>query len=170
MKTQNAHAILDTMGCDAITISPYMGRDAIEPFIENPERGVFVLALTSNPGAAEIQNHKNNRGHLYEKVIHIANELNSNNNIGLVVGATKTDQMEKVRELSPGLPWLIPGVGTQDGDLETALEISHQNGTGIINVSRGILYAGNGSIDDVIKSAKNYTEKIWSIVWNPVNC
>ena len=167
---QYAHAILDTMGCDAITISPYMGRDAIEPFIENPERGVFVLALTSNSKAAEIQNHKNNRGHLYEKVIHIANELNANNNIGLVVGATKTDQMEKVRELYPGLPWLIPGVGTQGGDLETALEISHQNGMGIINVSRGILYAGNGSIDDVIKSAKNYTEKIRSIVWNPVNC
>ena len=78
--------------------------------------------------------------------------------------------MEKVRELSPGLPWLIPGVGTQGGDLETALEISHQNGIGIINISRGILYAGNGSIENVIKSAQNYTEKIRNIVWNPVNC
>ena len=100
----------------------------------------------------------------------MAVELNINKNIGLVVGATKTNHMAKVRELSPGLPWLIPGIGTQSGDLESALEISHQNGMGIINISRGILYAGDGSIEDVIKSAKNYTEKIRSIVWNPVNC
>ena len=86
------------------------------------------------------------------------------------MGATKTNHMAKVRELSPGLPWLIPGIGTQSGDLESALEISHQNGMGIINISRGILYAGDGSIEDVIKSAKNYTEKIRSMVWNPVNC
>ena len=168
--SQYAAAILDGMGCDAITISPYMGADAIKPFIENPTKGVFILAVTSNPRAAEIQNHKNNSGHLYEKVIQMAVELNINKNIGLVVGATKTNHMTKVRELSPGLPWLIPGIGTQGGDLETALEISHQDGMGIINISRGILYAGDGSIEDVIKSAKNYTEKIRSMVWNPVNC
>ena len=165
-----AQSILDTMGCDAITISPYMGRDTIEPFIENPAKGVFILAVTSNPRAAEIQNHKNNSGHLYEKVIQMAVELNINKNIGLVVGATKTNHMAKVRELSPGLPWLIPGIGTQSGDLESALEISHQNGMGIINISRGILYAGDGSIEDIIKAAKDYTEKIRDIIWNPVNC
>ena len=96
--------------------------------------------------------------------------MNESNNIGLVVGATQTEVMEDIRKQSEGLPWLIPGVGIQGGDLETALEISHQNGIGIINISRGILYAGDGSIENVIKSAKNYTEKIRSIVWNPVNC
>jgi orotidine-5'-phosphate decarboxylase len=147
-----------------------MGRDAIQPFIENPEKGVFVLAITSNQSASEIQEHGNQSNPLYKKVIQIAQELNTGENIGLVVGATKTEVMENMRELSNGMPWLIPGVGTQGGDLETALRISHKNGIGIINVSRGILYAGDGSLNDVIQSAKNYTEKIRSIVWNPVNC
>ena len=167
---QYAQAILDSMGCDAVTISPYMGRDAIEPFIENPAKGVFILAVTSNPGARELQEHGVEEYPLYKKVIHIASELNTADNIGLVVGATQTEVMEDIRKQSEGLPWLIPGVGIQGGDLETALEISHQNGIGIINISRGILYAGDGSIENVIKSAKNYTEKIRSIVWNPVNC
>ena len=78
--------------------------------------------------------------------------------------------MREVRELSNGMPWLVPGVGTQGGDLDTALTISHNNGIGIINVSRGILYAGDGSINDVVQSAKNYTEKIRSMVWNPISC
>jgi orotidine-5'-phosphate decarboxylase len=167
---QYATAILDGMGCDAITVSPYMGRDAIKPFIENPEKGVFVLAVTSNQSASEIQEHGNQANPLYKKVIQISMELNTNDNIGLVVGATKTEIMEEVRKLSNGMPWLIPGVGTQGGDLESALKISHKNGLGIINVSRGILYAGDGSLNDVIQAAKNYTEKIRSIVWNPVNC
>ena len=167
---QYAKAILDTMGCDAITISPYMGRDAIEPFIENPAKGVFILTVTSNPGARDFQEHGGKSNTLYSKVIQIANELNERNNIGLVVGATQTDVMENVRELSKGMPWLIPGVGTQGGNLETALEISHQTGMGIINVSRAILYAGDGSLNNIVQSAKNYTEKIRSIVWNPVNC
>jgi orotidine-5'-phosphate decarboxylase len=167
---QYASAILDGMGCDAITISPYMGRDAIKPFIENAAKGVFILAVTSNSSASEIQEHENQSNPLYKKVIQIAMELNTNENIGLVVGATKTEVMQEVRELSNGMPWLIPGVGTQGGDLETALKISHKSGIGIINVSRGILYAGDGSLNDVVQSAKNYTEKIRSMVWNPISC
>ena len=167
---QYAQAILDSMGCDAVTISPYMGRDAIEPFIENPAKGVFILAVTSNPGARELQEHGGEEYPLYKKVIQIASELNTADNIGLVVGATQTEVMEDIRKQSEGLPWLIPGVGIQGGDLETALEISHQNGMGIINVSRGILYAGNGSIEDVVKAAEIYTEKIRNIICRPVNC
>ena len=167
---QYAKAVLDNMGCDAITISPYLGRDSIEPFIKNPNKGVFILAVTSNPSARELQEHGGGADPLYKKVIQLAVELNTEDNIGLVVGATQTEVMEDVRELSKGMPWLIPGIGVQGGDLETALNISHQTGMGIINVSRGILYAGNGSIKDVIQSAINYTEKIRSIIWNPVNC
>ncbi len=167
---QYAKAILETMGCDAITISPYMGREAIEPFIENAEKGSFILAVTSNPGARELQEHGGAADPLYKKVIQIAVELNTNDNIGLVVGATQIDVMEDVRERSKGMPWLIPGIGAQGGDLETALNISHQNGMAVINISRGILYAGNGSMGNIIQSAINYTEKIRSIIWNPVSC
>jgi len=167
---QYARAVLNNMGCDAITISPYMGRDAIEPFIKNAEKGVFILAVTSNPSARELQEHGGTSNPLYKKVIQLAVELNTDDNIGLVVGTTHIDVMEDVRKRSQGMPWLIPGVGAQGGDLETALNISHQNGMGIINISRGILYAGNGSIKNVIQSAINYTEKIRSIIWNPVNC
>ena len=165
---QYAQAILETMGCDAITISPYMGREAIEPFIENAEKGCFILTVTSNPSAHDLQAHGGKEDLLYNKVILIANELNEADNIGLVVGATQTEVMADIRERSKRMPWLIPGVGTQGGDLETALNISHQDGMGIINVSRGILYAGNGSMEDIIQSAINYTEKIRSMIWNPV--
>jgi len=167
---QYAKSVLDTMGCDAITISPYMGRDAIEPFIENPEKGVFILAVTSNPGARELQEHGGDVDPLYKKVIQIAVELNIGDNIGFVVGATQTEVMEDIRKESKGMPWLIPGVGSQDGDLDKALNISHDNGMGIINVSRGILYAGDGSMKAVIQTAKDYSEKIRSIICNPVNC
>jgi len=167
---QYAKAILETMGCDAITISPYMGREAIEPYLENTEKGSFILAVTSNPLAHELQIHGGKKMALYKKVILIANELNVSNNIGLVVGATQTKVMEDVRNLSKGMPWLIPGVGTQGGDLEMALNISHKNGIGIINVSREILYTNNGKMEEVIQSAINYTNKIRNIIWNPVNC
>ena len=96
--------------------------------------------------------------------------MNHGDNIGLVVGATQSGVMEDIRQQSEGMPWLIPGVGSQGGDLKEALNISHENGGGIINVSRGILYAEKSSINDVIKAAKEYTYKIRSIVCDPVDC
>ena len=93
-------------------------------------------------------------------------KLNTNNNVGLVIGATKSDMMEDVRSMSKTMPWLIPGVGAQGGSLEIALKNSFKDGMGIINISRGILYSGKGTINDVEASAKKYTEKIRSIVWN----
>jgi len=167
---QYARAILGTMGCDAVTISPYMGRDTISPFLEDIEKGIFVLAMTSNNGADEIQNNQNDAVPLYERIIQIACELNQGDNIGLVVGATQVDVMEKIRNLSEGLSWIVPGVGAQGGDLQKSVFISNQNGLGVINISRGILYAGNGSIDDIIKSAYQYTKQIREIVCNPIAC
>ena len=82
------------------------------------------------------------------------------------MGATKTNMMEDIRDLSFGMPWLIPGVGSQGGDLEEALQISSKNGMGIINVSRGILYSGDGTINDIVDSAKKYTNRIREIIWN----
>ena len=166
----DGEAIFKTMGCDAITVSPYLGRDAIEPFIKNLNKGVFILAVTSNPSARELQEHGGTSNPLYKKVIQLAIELNQGDNIGLVVGATQIEVMEDIRKQSKGMPWLIPGVGSQDGDLGTALNISHENGIGIINVSRGILYAGKGSMKAVIQAARDYSDKIRGIVCDPVNC
>jgi len=167
---QYSKSILDNMGCDAITVSPYMGKDAIEPFIENAEKGIFVLAITSNEGAAELQNNSDDKLPLYKKVINIANELNINDNIGIVVGATQTDVMEEIKNISTGLSWLIPGVGSQGGSLEKSITISNQGNIGIINISRAILYAGRGNLDDIIQSAKNYTTKIQKSLYSLETC
>ena len=78
--------------------------------------------------------------------------------------------MKKIRNLTHGLSWLVTGVGAQGGDLKKSVKISNQNGIGVINISRGILYAGNGSIDDIIKSAYKYTKQIREIVCNPITC
>ena len=167
---QYANAILNNMGCDAITVSPYMGKDAIEPFVENIEKGVFILGVTSNIGAAEIQNNSGDSLPLYQRVIKIANELNENDNVGLVVGATQTHLMEIVQKKSKRLSWLVPGIGAQGGDLEKSISISNQGGVGIINISRGILYADTGSMDDIIQSAKYYTKEIQKYLCNPITC
>ena len=163
-----AQSILKTMGCDAITLSPYMGRDSIEPYIKFADKGVFILAMTSNKSAIEVQNNKNDRFPLYERIVKIACELNDNENIGLVVGATNIESMSIIRQISKSLSWLVPGVGAQGGDIQRAVSISNQNSVGIINISRGILYAGDGSLDDIIKSAKNFTEQIRNIICNPI--
>ena len=167
---QYAKAVLHTMGCDAITISPYMGRDVVEAFIDDYKKGIFILCITSNPSASELQNDKNDSIPLYHKIVKIANELNNNNNIGLVIGATQSKLMETIRKKTMDLPWLIPGVGAQGGDLNKAVSISNHGGIGIINISRGILYAGSGSIDDILDAAKNYNEKIREIICNPQVC
>ena len=165
---QYAKSIFDNMGCDAITVSPYMGRDAIEPFIEDLEKGVFVLAITSNAGAAELQNNLADKIPLYKKVINLVNELNINDNMGIVVGATQTKIMEEVKKISKGLPWLIPGIGSQGGNLEKSVTISNHDGIGIVNISRSILYAGTGSLDDILQAAQNYTKEIQKNLCNPI--
>ncbi len=167
--TQYARSIFENMGCDAITISPYMGRDSINPFITYKDKGTFILALTSNKSAVEIQDDENDSCPLYERVIKIATELNLNDNIGLVVGANNIQLMSKIRKISNDLPWLVPGIGVQGGNLEKSVSISNHNGIGIINVSRDILYAGNGSIKEIIESAQRYTKKIRSLTCNLMN-
>tara|TARA_B110000438_G_scaffold110424_1_gene108335 strand:+ start:103 stop:903 length:801 start_codon:yes stop_codon:yes gene_type:complete len=161
---QYATAIFDTIGFDAITVAPYMGRDSIHPFIQNEEKGAFVLCLTSNASASDLQFSKKDDDYLYEYVAKLSVELNTQSNIGLVVGATNPTQMESLRNISSGLSWLIPGIGAQGGDLEASISIGNKNGVGIVNVSRGILYAGNGSLNAIVDSAQNYTNKIREIL------
>ena len=141
-----------------------MGIDSIEPFI-NYDKGVFILCLTSNKGSDNFQNQIIKNQELYIHVSKLALDLNKNNNIGLVVGATKNDKMKRLRDYSKGLPWLIPGVGFQGGSLEDSIQIgSSFNSLPIINVSRGIIFAGSGNLKDINLACENYTKKIRNLL------
>ncbi|QCJ46136.1 orotidine-5'-phosphate decarboxylase [Haloprofundus sp. MHR1] len=131
---------------DAITVNPYMGRDSLEPFLSREEKGVFVLCRTSNPGAADLQDLELETGEpLYERVAALADLWNRNDNVGLVVGATAPEELESLREQVPELPFLVPGVGAQGGDAEAAVEFGlRDDGVGLVNSSRGIIFAGEG--------------------------
>ena len=155
-----ADSIFNQFGFDAITLSPYMGSDSITPFIEDPDKGAFVLSLTSNNSASDFQFIMDNNTPLYQCVADKVKLLNNNNNLGLVVGATNKKQMSSLRKNSEGLPWLIPGIGAQGGDLETSVKVGNMKGLGIINISRSIIYAGDGSINDISEAALNYSKKI----------
>ena len=137
----------DLLKADAITVGPYMGRDSVEPFFEKAERGVFVLARTSNPGAADIQSLRLSTGEpLYEHVVSLARQWNHHHNVGLVAGATAPNELRRIRELAgPDMLLLIPGVGAQGGSAEHAVRFgANANGdNAIVNSSRGILYSGD---------------------------
>lgn len=147
-----AQAIFQTLGADAATINPYLGRDAVEPFITNPQKGVFLLCKTSNPGAADLQDltvtgdwqpvtdSGNKPIPLYIHVARLAQTWNKNDNLGLVVGATQPASLAHVRAAVPDLWVLAPGVGAQGGDLGATLKAGlRADGLGmLIPVSRGI--------------------------------
>ena len=141
-----AEALFGNFHFDVITINAYLGYDAVEPFIKDPGHGVFVLALTSNPGSKDFQKLKVGKQNLYEKVIRSCVKWNSNNNVGIVVGATNPKELKNVRKLAPTLPILIPGIGKQGGDLQASIRFGcDKNGElAVINSSRGILYASKG--------------------------
>ena len=126
---------------DAVTLSPYLGGDAIKPFVQDPEKAVFILCQTSNPSAVEIQNHGNPP--LYIHVAQVSRAWGSKGQVGLVIGATQPDALAKVRAISPDAWLLAPGVGAQGGNLQQALELGlRPDGLGmIIPVSRGVLQA-----------------------------
>jgi orotidine-5'-phosphate decarboxylase len=149
------------LGADAITVNPYLGRDSLDPFLAREEKGVFVLARTSNPGAADFQNLLvGNDKRLYEYVAQRAAEWNEHGNVGLVVGATAPEELESLRDLVPDLPFLVPGVGAQGGDVEAAVEFGLADGVGLINSSRGIIFAGEGSDQDFAKAAGEAAKRL----------
>jgi orotidine-5'-phosphate decarboxylase len=157
--TAYAKAAFEAWGADAVTLSPYMGGDTVEPFLAYEDRGVFILARTSNPGAKDFEElpitydenlakaHGSASRPLYEHVVERAIEWNTRANIGLVVGATAPEELQRIRALAPTMPILIPGIGTQGGDLEAAVRDGvDANGLGaVISASRSIIYAGKGS-------------------------
>lgn len=145
-----AKSAFENLDADCITLSPYLGKDSIEPFIRKSEKGVFLLCKTSNPGSGDLQDlmvtmedGQSSMIPLYEHVAKLAQQWNTKNNIGLVVGATHLDAMKRVRAAAPDLWFLAPGVGAQGGELESALKAGLRNdGKGmLIPVSRAIARA-----------------------------
>jgi len=131
---------------DAVTVNPYMGRDSLDPFLSREEAGVFVLCRTSNPGGADLQDLELASGEpLYRRVAALADRWNEHGNVGLVVGATAPAELETLRAEVPELPFLVPGVGAQGGDAEAAVEYGLADGVGLVNSSRGIIFAGENA-------------------------
>jgi orotidine-5'-phosphate decarboxylase len=145
-----AKALFDLFGFDAATVNPYLGFDAVEPFIEYGEKGIIILCRTSNAGAGDFQSLRceTSAGFkpLFEVVADKAREWNSRRNIGLVVGATYPEELKTVRQANPDMPLLIPGIGAQGGDLALTVKygLSPAGDKAIINSSRQILYASRG--------------------------
>jgi orotidine-5'-phosphate decarboxylase len=142
-----AKSIYEYFGCDAATVSPYLGYDSLEPFLNYKEKGVFILCRTSNAGAKDFQSLAIGEKTLFETVADKAEAWNKNGNIGLVVGATYPDELKLIRQAHPDLFLLIPGVGAQGGDLEAVIRNGLNAGKegAVINSSRQILYASKGS-------------------------
>ena len=140
----------DRLGADAITAAPYMGRDSVEPFFERPEKAAFLLARTSNPGAADLQSMKLANGEYdYEHVVKLARDWNARRNVGLVAGATAPDELRRIRQLAgPETLLLIPGVGAQGGSAEHAIRFGANDlgDNAIVNSSRGVLYASDPGV------------------------
>jgi orotidine 5'-phosphate decarboxylase subfamily 2 len=148
-----ARSAFETLGAHAITLSPYLGRDSIDPFLAYKEKGVFLLCKTSNTGAGDIQDLELATTEvsspaplrLYEYIALLAQSWNTGNNLGLVVGATQPESLARVRAVAPRLWLLAPGVGTQGGDLGTALRagLRNDNKGMLLPISRAISRAEN---------------------------
>ena len=146
-----AKSAFDALGADCITLSPYLGKDSIEPFLTQSEKGVFLLCKTSNAGSMDLQNllvmpmGSDSPMPLYIYVAKLAEQWNEKNNVGIVVGATHPQIMEMIRAAAPGLWFLAPGVGAQGGELEITLKAGlRSDGKGLlIPISRSISRAAN---------------------------
>jgi len=156
-------AAFDELGADAITVHPYLGREALAPFLERAEKLVFVLARTSNPGAGELQDIEDGEGvPLYRRVARaVARDWNGAANCGLVVGATYPEEMAAIRaDVPPSMPILIPGIGAQGGDLAATVAANREAGSDayLIAASRSLIYASDG--EDFAEAARTATEAL----------
>jgi orotidine-5'-phosphate decarboxylase len=138
-----ADAFFGYYGFDAITLSPYMGKDSIDPYLSYKDKWAVLLALTSNQGSADFQMSRLESGErLYEKVIRSSAEWAGADQLMYVVGATKTEYISGIRKLIPDHFLLVPGIGAQGGDLENVVRNGYNRDVGlIINVSRSVLFA-----------------------------
>jgi orotidine-5'-phosphate decarboxylase len=167
-----ARSLFEHYNFDAMTASPYLGYDSLEPFIQYRDRGVFILCRTSNPGAADLQSLQIETGgapkKLFEVVAEKVNEWNKYGNLGLVVGATYPQELKTIRERYPEIMLLIPGVGTQGGELSETVKYGAdaKRIRTVINSSRQILYASKGKdfASAARKAARDMRDKINAIL------
>ena len=160
---QYAIEAFERYGADAVTLSPFMGFDSVQPYLKHHGKGAFLLCRTSNPGGDDLQNQRlasvEGQPLLYEHIAKLAQgPWNMNGQLGLVVGATYPAEIERVRSLAPTLPLLIPGVGAQGGDAVATIKAGYRQSHGattgavIVSSSRAILYASSG--DDFAQAAR----------------
>lgn len=139
--------MFDYLGSDSATLHPYLGKEALQPFLNRKDKASIILCRTSNPGAGEFQDLLINNEPLYIHIAALVSQTwNDNNNCMLVVGATYPEEMEKVRSIVGDMPFLVPGIGAQGGDVEKTVKAgmdSKKRGL-IINSSRGIIFASKG--------------------------
>ena len=161
---QYAIEAFERYGADAVTLSPFMGFDSVQPYLKHHGKGAFLLCRTSNPGGDDLQNQRlasvEGQPLLYEHIAKLAQgPWNVNGQLGLVVGATYPAEIERVRGLAPTLPLLIPGVGAQGGDAVATIKAGYRQSQGvtsgavIVSSSRAILYASSGP--DFAQAARN---------------
>jgi orotidine 5'-phosphate decarboxylase subfamily 2 len=137
-----ANAVFRTLGMDAATVNPYLGADSVREFTKYEDRGVYVLCRTSNPGAADLQHLEADGKPIYLHVAALADRLNDNANVGLVVGATAPAQIAEVRRVSK-LPFLLPGVGAQGGDVDASVRAAWNGDPAscVVSASRSVIFA-----------------------------
>lgn len=153
--------VFDHLGFDAITLHPYLGREALLPFLNRKDKVSIILCKTSNPGSDEFQNMSLEGVPLYLHVAQqVATNWNTNGNCMLVVGATYPEELQKVRKLVGDMHLLVPGIGAQGGDLEKIMQVGHNsNNTGmVINSSREILFSSSG--DDFAQAASHKAKQL----------
>ena len=154
-----AEAFYNQLGFDSVTLSPYMGSDAIEPFLKQEEKYPIVLALTSNKGAEDFQYIGEGSSTLYEHVIKTTQNYTHAERVMYVVGATKADRLQEIRVLAPKAFFLVPGVGAQGGDLKAVYYNGRNDKVGLlVNSSRGIIYASSGL--DFAEAAANSAKEL----------
>lgn len=149
-----AKEAFDRFKADCVTLSPYMGKDSIDPYLTYPDKGEFILCRTSNKGGDDFQMLDAGLGPLYMRVAEKVSEWNTNGQMGLVIGATYPEELRKVRTATPELTFLVPGIGAQGGDINAAVKAGmNAEKTGlVINSSRAVLYASQGT--DFAKKAR----------------
>ena len=162
-----AKAFFEKLGFDSITVSPYMGKDSIEPFLKYKHKKTILLALTSNAGSDDFQFLNTVNSKLYEQVIMKSMIWDGSENLMYVVGATKSEYIKSIRELIPNSFILVPGVGAQGGSISEVFNNGANNDVGIIiNSSRAILYAGSGKdfVNKSILIAKSYQKEMSELI------
>ncbi|XRE43929.1 Orotidine 5'-phosphate decarboxylase [Tenacibaculum discolor] len=144
--TMYAKAFFEDLAFDSVTVAPYMGKDSVEPFLAFEDKHTIMLALTSNQGAFDFQTKTVDGKELYKQVIETSKSWENSQNLMYVVGATKAEYLADIRKIIPESFLLVPGVGAQGGNLEEVCKYGMTDTVGLlINSSRGIIYASNGT-------------------------